>query len=72
MGFEVRRPLTQSSTDWSLNAGVGTYGIGDGSFVYQFYGTIPKDVHPTATIEWSALNEGEPAKVSKLILKDRC
>ena len=72
MGFEVPSPLGKRGNDWRLCAGVGTYGLGDGSFVYQFYKTIPKDVHPTASISWPAKKKGDPPLVSKFILKDRC
>lgn len=72
MGFEVPEPFARSNQHFRLAAGVGTYGIGDGTFAYQFYKTIPDDVHPDVTVEWPAADPKYPPRPTKFILKDRC
>ena len=73
MGFEIRRPLEKVSKDtFKLSAGVGTPGVGPGTFAHLRYNVIPEDVFPKATLEFpSKTRGGTPIKV-EMVLRERC
>jgi hypothetical protein len=75
MGFECRRPLIKKAKDtYELSVGVGTKGIGKGSFAHLKYwrGDIPEDVHPTAVLEFPNKIAGGPPVRIETVLKERC
>jgi hypothetical protein len=77
MGFEVPADaaLERKGDDkFELKVGVGTKGLGRGSFVHLSYAkdAIPKDVYPTADLEFPAKDrDGPPVRV-RAVLKQRC
>jgi hypothetical protein len=73
MGFEVRHPLTRKRDgSYELNAGVGTRGLGKGSFAHLVYNVVPKDVHPRAVLEFPNKKPGGPPVRVEMVLKQRC
>ena len=77
MGFESRAEHAferKGDTEFEVNVGVGTKGLGKGSFVHLCYskGAIPADVYPTAELELPPKEPGgKPVKV-RAVLKKRC
>ena len=56
-----------------LKSGLGTPGLGKGTFVMAIYqGTIPDDAHPTAEIEFPPAGPGKEPRRLKLTLDKRC
>jgi len=56
-----------------LKAGIGTPGLGKGSFAMVLYqGRIPDDAHPVADVEFPSASPGKPAHRIKLTLDKRC
>jgi hypothetical protein len=56
-----------------LQIGVGTQGIGAGTFSFVLYpNTIPNDVYPEADITFPAKNSGDKPIQKKYTLKQRC
>jgi hypothetical protein len=56
-----------------LQIGVGTQGIGPGTFTFALYpDTIPNDVYPEADITFPAKKSGEKPIQKKYTLKQRC
>lgn len=77
MGFEV--PSTSAvkragGDSFEVRAGVGTYGLGTGSFMHLKYwnDAIPKDSFPLAELEFPAKEKSKPNVIVKLKLKERC
>jgi hypothetical protein len=73
MGFEIRSPLErQAKQSYKLSAGVGTPGLGPGTFAHLRYNVIPEGVYPRATLEFpSKAIGGTPVKV-EMVLRERC
>jgi len=56
-----------------LQIGVGTQGIGQGTFAFVLYpNTIPADAYPEAEITFPARSADKKALASKLTMKQRC
>jgi hypothetical protein len=56
-----------------LQIGVGTPGIGPGTFAYVMHpGTIPTDVYPVADVAYPAKTPGRTATTKHYTLTDRC
>ena len=77
MGFEVRAKaaFTRKTEDtFELNVGVGTKGIGKGSFVHLKYwnGAIPDQLQPKARLEFSNKTPGGPPVRLEVTLQHRC
>jgi hypothetical protein len=75
MGFEVpaEHALTRKGKDeFELFVGVGTRGLGQGSFVHLCYSTIPEDVHPSAVLEFPNKEPGKAPIRVQTVLKQRC
>jgi len=77
MGFEVRQEhaLVKKGKDtYELNVGVGTKGVGKGSFVHLKYweDAVPKNVHPTAELEFPNKDPGSAPVRVRFDLKQRC
>jgi hypothetical protein len=77
MGFETRAEyaLTRKGNgQFELSIGVGTKGLGKGAFVHLSYAkdAIPKDVHPTAVLEFPSKTSGDPPVRVRVVLKQRC
>ena len=58
--------------EFNLQAEVGTFGSGPGSFVYMMNDTFRKDLHPVAEIEWPHREAGKPPLKMSVTLKQRC
>jgi hypothetical protein len=73
MGFEVRHPLTKKGDgSYELNVGVGTKGLGKGSFAHLVYNVIPEAAHPKAILEFpNPTPGGLPVRVEQ-VLGHRC
>jgi hypothetical protein len=73
MGFEVRSPLRkQGDQVYELSAGVGSKGLGQGSFAHLQYNVIPKDDHPVAVLEFPTKAGGGPTARAEMVLDQRC
>lgn len=77
MGFETRAEYAlerKGDGEYELSVGVGTPGLGKGAFVHLSYagGAIPKDVHPTAVLEFPAAKPGGPPVRVRAVLTKRC
>ena len=77
MGFETRAEYAlerKRDGEYELSVGVGTPGLGKGSFVHLSYagGAIPRDVHPTAELEFPAAAPGGPPVRVRATLTRRC
>ena len=75
MGFEVPADSAFSCHNngvCSLSVGVGTKGLGKGSFVHLCYNVIPNNVHPTAVLEFQNKMPGRPPVRVSTVLKERC
>ena len=76
MGFEVRQEWGVRRIDektFELKVGVGTPGLGKGSFVHlKYYEAIPVSVQPTAELEFPNKHPGGPPIRIKQVLKERC
>ncbi|MFO0926367.1 MAG: hypothetical protein U0736_04920 [Gemmataceae bacterium] len=73
MGFEVRHPLEKKSNGrFELSVGVGTRGLGAGSFAHLCYNVVPKDVYPKAVLEFPNKERGGPPVRVEMTLKERC
>jgi hypothetical protein len=75
MGFEIpaKHALTRNEKGvFELFVGVGTRGLGKGSFVHLCYSTIPEDVYPTAVLEFPNRIPGETPIRVRTVLKQRC
>jgi hypothetical protein len=75
MGFEVRRTNALKNLgrgQYELNVGVGTKGLGKGSFVHLKYNVVPEDAYPSAELEFlSKAAGGTPVRL-EFLLKQRC
>jgi hypothetical protein len=77
MGFESRADYALKRTgdsQFELNVGVGTKGLGKGAFVHLCYadGAIPEGLFPTAVLEFPGKTSGGlPVRV-RAVLKQRC
>lgn len=77
MGFEVssRSAVRRTKDDgFEVKAGVGTYGLGEGSFMHLKYwhDAIPDDVFPQAELVFPAKDNSNPSVTAKLKLTERC
>ncbi len=56
-----------------LQIGVGTQGIGPGTFSFVLYpGLIPNDAYPVADITFPAKSPGQTAPQARVVMKRRC
>ncbi|MBI3407126.1 MAG: hypothetical protein HY040_02065 [Planctomycetes bacterium] len=58
--------------EFNLQAEIGTFGSGPGSFVFMMNDTFPKDLHPVAEIEWPHREAGKSPITMNVSLKQRC
>ncbi len=75
MGFEVPAEHAQTrkgKDEFELFVGVGTRGLGQGSFVHLCYSTIPDDVYSSAVLEFPNKVPGEAPIRVRMVLKQRC
>jgi hypothetical protein len=77
MGFEVPAASAverKGDGEFEVKVGVGTKGLGKGSFVHLTYArdAIPKGVYPTAELEFPARERGAPPVRVRAVLKQRC
>jgi hypothetical protein len=77
MGFETRAEYAlerKGDGQFELNVGVGTKGLGKGAFVHLCYtnDAIPKDVYPTAVLEFPSETHGSSPVEVRAVLKERC
>jgi hypothetical protein len=77
MGFETRAEYALSPEGdgrFELSVGVGTKGLGKGSFVHLSYAmkAIPTNVYPTAELEFPSKTPGGPPVRVRAVLKQRC
>jgi hypothetical protein len=82
MGFETEAKYAleryalerKGDGQFELNVGVGTKGLGQGAFLHLSYANdaIPKDVYPTAVLEFPSKTSGGPPVVVRAVLKRRC
>lgn len=75
MGFECQLPLMKKDKGiYELNVGVGTKGVGNGSFAHVRYwnDAVPHNVAPTAVLEFPNKTQGGPPIRVETILKHRC
>jgi hypothetical protein len=77
MGFETAAEgalKRKAPGVFELNVGVGTKGLGKGAFVHLSYAkdAIPKDVYPTAILEFPNKTAGGPPVRVEAVLKQRC
>jgi hypothetical protein len=75
IGFECHQPLQKKSTGvYELNVGVGTKGLGRGSFAHLKYwnGAVPDGLKPHAVLEFPSKQPcGPPVRV-EAVLGQRC
>jgi hypothetical protein len=75
MGFECQQPLVKKTDGtYELSVGVGTQGLGKGSFSHLKYweNAVPESVYPSAILEFpSKTPGGDPVRV-EVVLKKRC
>ena len=75
MGFECQQPLVKKTDGtYELSVGVGTQGLGKGSFSHLKYweNAVPESVYPFAILEFpSKTPGGDPVRV-EVVLKKRC
>jgi hypothetical protein len=55
-----------------LRVGIGTPGLGKGTFVMRGYEGVPKDAHPVVDIEFPHKDAGKPPIKLQVTLKERC
>ena len=75
MGFECQNPLVRKTKDtFELSVGVGTKGLGRGTFTHLKYGNdaIPKSACPEAELAFPSKEPGGPPVRIKTVLKERC
>jgi hypothetical protein len=77
MGFEVPAEYAlepKGGGKFELKVGVGTKGLGKGAFVHLSYAkdAIPKDVYPTAVLDFPNKAPGGPPVRVRAVLKQRC
>jgi hypothetical protein len=73
MGFEVRSPLQKKDGQvYELSAGVGSKGLGQGSFAHLQYNAIPTDARPVAVLEFPTKEAGGPPVRAEMVLDQRC
>lgn len=77
MGFEVQARYAIESKrgdTFEVKTGVGTPGLGKGTFVHLKYwnGAIPSNLFPDAEIQFPAEDKGSPSIVVKTKLTQRC
>ena len=77
MGFEslAEHALARKGDgQFELSVGVGTKGLGKGAFVHlsSAQDAIPKDVYPTAALEFPSTTSGGPPIRVQAVLKQRC
>lgn len=77
MGFEVSSSSAVERTEngrFEVSAGVGTYGLGKGSFMHLKYwhDAMPEHLFPQAELEFPAEDKSKPNVVAKMKLSERC
>lgn len=75
MGFETLWEWAwekKGKDTYELYVGIGTKGLGKGAFVHLKYDLVPKDVYPTAELEFPSRNPKDPPVRVPIVLKKRC
>jgi len=73
LGLQDRKQRLIAGEKSNLQIGVGTQGVGPGTFAFVLYtNTIPKDAYPDAEITFPAKSPGQQPIHQKFTLKDRC
>lgn len=73
LGLQDRKQRMTAGNKSQLQIGVGTQGVGPGTFSFVLYpNTIPADVYPVADITFPAKSEGDKPIRHKYTLKERC
>src|SRR5579875_2533165 len=73
LGLQDLKQRLTAGQNSRLTFGVGTPGIGPGTFSFICYpDTIPTDSYPVAEITFPARNAGEKPIRRKYVLKERC
>lgn len=65
-------PSLSLNEEFNLQAEIGTFGSGPGSFVFMMNDAFPKDLHPVAEIVWPHRQAGKPPTTTSVTLKQRC
>jgi hypothetical protein len=55
-----------------LQLGIGTPGLGKGTFAMRSYDGVPKDAHPVVDLEYPHRDVGKPPIKLQVTLKERC
>jgi hypothetical protein len=73
LGLQDRKQRLTAGHESELQIGIGTQGIGPGTFAFVLYpDTIPADAYPIADITFPAKSSGEKPIQRKYVLKQRC
>ncbi len=73
MGLQDRKQRFTAGHKSQLQIGVGTQGVGAGTFSFVLYpDTIPADAYPVAEIAFPPKSESEKPIRRKYVLKERC
>jgi hypothetical protein len=55
-----------------LTLGLGSRGVGPGSFVTMGYDLVPQGIHPVVEVQFPPKAAGEPTLTERYVLKERC
>jgi hypothetical protein len=55
-----------------LAVGIGTPGLGKGTFVMRDYQAVPNDAHPVVDLEFPHRDAAKPAIKLRVTLTERC
>jgi hypothetical protein len=73
LGLQDRKQRLIAGDQTELQIGVGTQGVGPGTFAFVTYpNTIPADAYPVAEITFPAKSPGQEPIKRKFTLKERC
>lgn len=73
LGLQDRKQRFLVDEKLMLQIGVGTPGVGPGTFAFVLYpNTIPKDAYPVAEVTFPAKTPGRDPLKHKYVLKERC
>ncbi|MHB1424560.1 MAG: hypothetical protein ACYC3I_15425 [Gemmataceae bacterium] len=73
LGLQDRKQLLTAGHSAQLQIGVGTQGVGPGTFSFVLYpNTIPADAYPVADIAFPSKTESDKSIRRKYTLKQRC
>lgn len=73
LGLQDAKQQLCVGRDSTLQIGVGTQGVGPGTFAFVLYpNTIPKDAYPVAEVTFPAKSSNDPPIKKLFTLKERC